>query len=125
MFSIRRSGSAAPHSSWSPTEKAVMYSGPMFILRIRPTGTSRVRVTRAGVELEHARRTDRPPVPGGAGGHADVDPASVLDQQQSVVTRAQSAQFDEAVFQRELLEDVADLDVILERTYQVLSDVTP
>ena len=46
---MRRTGSAAPQSSWSPTEKALRYSGPRFILRSLPTGMSRVPVTRAGV----------------------------------------------------------------------------
>lgn len=32
ILSMRRSGSAAPQSSWSPTVKAVTYSGPKFIL---------------------------------------------------------------------------------------------
>src|SRR5690349_19722813 len=49
MRSMRRSGSAAPHSSWSPTVKAEMYSGPMDILRTRPTGMVRLPVTAAGV----------------------------------------------------------------------------
>ena len=46
---IRRSGSAAPHRSWSPQVKTERYSGPMCILRTRPTGISRVPETAAGV----------------------------------------------------------------------------
>ena len=46
---MRRSGSAAPHSNWSPTVKAVRYSPPMRSLRRRPIGTSSVPVTAAGV----------------------------------------------------------------------------
>jgi hypothetical protein len=48
MRSIRRNGSAAPHSNWSPTVKAEMYSGPIAILRMRPTGVSNLPVTAAG-----------------------------------------------------------------------------
>mmetsp|Transcript_30 Transcript_30/g.68 ORF Transcript_30/g.68 Transcript_30/m.68 type:complete len:204 (-) Transcript_30:496-1107(-) len=48
MLSILRTGSAAPHSSWSPTVKHVRYSGPMFILRSRPTGTFNVPLIAAG-----------------------------------------------------------------------------
>lgn len=46
---MRRSGSAAPHSSWSPTVNADRYSGPIFSLRRRPTGVFSVLVTAAGV----------------------------------------------------------------------------
>ena len=42
ILSMRRSGSAAPHKSWSPTVKAVTYSGPMLSLWIRPIGTESV-----------------------------------------------------------------------------------
>jgi integrase len=49
MRSMRRSGSAAPHSNWSPQVKAPRYSGPMLSLRRRPTGTVSVPVTAAGV----------------------------------------------------------------------------
>ena len=35
---MRRSGSAAPHSNWSPTVKAPRYSAPIASLRRRPTG---------------------------------------------------------------------------------------
>mmetsp|Transcript_54005 Transcript_54005/g.110238 ORF Transcript_54005/g.110238 Transcript_54005/m.110238 type:complete len:204 (+) Transcript_54005:206-817(+) len=48
MRSMRRTGSAAPHSSWSPTVKQVTYSGPRFILRSRPTGTVSLPLTAAG-----------------------------------------------------------------------------
>lgn len=51
MASIRRNGSAAPHSNWSPTVKAVRYSPPIFILRKRPTATLSVPVTATGVNL--------------------------------------------------------------------------
>jgi hypothetical protein len=44
MRSMRRSGSAAPHSNWSPITKAEMYSGPMFSLRTRPTPISSLPV---------------------------------------------------------------------------------
>mmetsp|Transcript_26543 Transcript_26543/g.63445 ORF Transcript_26543/g.63445 Transcript_26543/m.63445 type:complete len:230 (+) Transcript_26543:38-727(+) len=47
-LSMRRTGSAAPQSSWSPTVKTVRNSGPRFILRIRPTGTRREPLTAAG-----------------------------------------------------------------------------
>src|SRR5690606_37754739 len=47
--SMRRSGSAAPHSNWSPTVKADRYCEPMLSLRRRPTGTFRVPVTAVGV----------------------------------------------------------------------------
>ncbi len=46
---MRRKGSAAPQSNWSPTVKAVRYSPPMDSLRSRPIGTSSVPVTAAGV----------------------------------------------------------------------------
>ena len=46
---MRRSGSAAPHSSWSPTVNAVRYSPPIGSLRSRPIGTRSVPVTAAGV----------------------------------------------------------------------------
>ena len=36
---MRRSGSAAPHSSWSPTVNADRYSPPIASLRSRPIGT--------------------------------------------------------------------------------------
>ena len=49
MRSMRRSGSAAPHSSWSPMVNAPTYSGPMASLRIRPTGMVMVPVTATGV----------------------------------------------------------------------------
>ena len=49
MRSMRRSGSAAPHSSWSPTVKAARYSPPIGSLRKRPIGTVSVPVTAAGV----------------------------------------------------------------------------
>ncbi len=35
---MRRSGSAAPHSSWSPIVNAPRYAGPIASLRRRPTG---------------------------------------------------------------------------------------
>ena len=46
---MRRSGSAAPHKSWSPTVKAERYSAPIFSLRKRPIGMSSVPVTATGV----------------------------------------------------------------------------
>ena len=46
---MRRSGSAAPHNSWSPTVKADTYSPPIASLRTRPTGTSSLPPTAAGV----------------------------------------------------------------------------
>ncbi len=49
MRSMRRSGSAAPHSSWSPITKADRYSGPCLSLRTRPTPTCRLPVMAAGV----------------------------------------------------------------------------
>src|SRR5450830_1902407 len=49
MRSMRRSGSAAPHSNWSPMVKAPTYSGPMASLRTRPTGIVSVPVTATGV----------------------------------------------------------------------------
>ncbi len=49
MRSILRSGSAAPHRSWSPQVNAFRNVGPMFILRRRPTGTVSVPVIAAGV----------------------------------------------------------------------------
>ena len=39
---MRRNGSAAPHSSWSPTVNAPRYSPPIASLRRRPIGTSSV-----------------------------------------------------------------------------------
>ncbi len=39
ILSIRRKGSAAPQSNWSPTVNAPRYSLPMLSLRRRPTGT--------------------------------------------------------------------------------------
>ena len=47
--SMRRNGSAAPHSNWSPTVKAPRNCEPMFNLRRRPTGTFRVPVTLVGL----------------------------------------------------------------------------
>ncbi len=46
---MRRSGSAAPHSNWSPIVNAPRYSGPMASLRRRPTGIVSVPVTATGV----------------------------------------------------------------------------
>ena len=51
---MRRSGSAAPHSSWSPTVNAPRYSPPIASLRRRPTGISSVPVTAAGVSSRDA-----------------------------------------------------------------------
>ena len=51
MRSMRRKGSAAPQSSWSPTVKAEMYCGPICSFRIRPIGVSIVPVTAAGDSL--------------------------------------------------------------------------
>lgn len=48
MRNMRRKGSAAPHSSWSPTVKALKYSGPMASLRRRPMGMLVVPLTCAG-----------------------------------------------------------------------------
>ena len=50
MRNIRRKGSAAPQSSWSPTVNAPRYSLPMLSLRKRPTGTVQVPVTATGVK---------------------------------------------------------------------------
>ena len=47
--SMRRKGSAAPHSSWSPTVNADRYSGPIASFLSRPTGVVSVPVTAAGV----------------------------------------------------------------------------
>ena len=52
---MRRSGSAAPHSSWSPTVNAARYSPPIGSLRSRPTGTVSVPVTAAGVSSRSER----------------------------------------------------------------------
>ena len=49
MRNMRRRGSAAPHSSWSPTVNAARYSPPIGNLRSRPTGTDNVPVTAVGV----------------------------------------------------------------------------
>src|SRR5690606_13045657 len=49
MRSIRRRGSAAPQSNWSPMTKAETYSGPILSLRTRPTPISRPPVMEAGV----------------------------------------------------------------------------
>ena len=52
---MRRSGSAAPQSSWSPTVKADRYSPPIGSLRKRPTGTVRVPVTAVGVSSRNVK----------------------------------------------------------------------
>src|SRR5690606_36936806 len=49
MRSMRRRGSAAPHSSWSPTVNAPRYLDPMLSLRSRPTGMLSVPLTAVGV----------------------------------------------------------------------------
>ena len=46
---MRRRGSAAPQSNWSPQVNAATYCGPIFILRTRPTGMARVPDTAVGV----------------------------------------------------------------------------
>ncbi len=51
---MRRRGSAAPQSSWSPMVKAPRYSGPIAILRTRPTGMVMVPVTATGVSESFA-----------------------------------------------------------------------
>ena len=47
--SARRTGSAAPHSSWSPTVNTVRYSSPIAIRRTRPTATVSLPATAHGV----------------------------------------------------------------------------
>ena len=63
MRSMRRSGSAAPHSNWSPTVNAPMYPGPIPSLLMRPTGASSVPAVfpgegrrRGGLADAYARR---------------------------------------------------------------------
>jgi len=63
MRSIRRSGSAAPHSNWSPTVNAARYSPPIGSLRRRPTGTDSVPVHLTTEEFLQAVR--RAVAPGG------------------------------------------------------------
>lgn len=46
--SIRRNGSAAPQSNWSPTVNTETYSPPNESLRILPIATVSVPVTAAG-----------------------------------------------------------------------------
>ena len=45
---MRRIGSAAPHSNWSPTVNAVRYSRPIASLRTRPIGTFKRAADRRG-----------------------------------------------------------------------------
>ena len=47
--SMRRSGSAAPQSNWSPTVNAPKYSGPIVKVCTRPMGTVSVPETAVGV----------------------------------------------------------------------------